>query len=401
MNRCKCVCLLYLFLPILTLSGENLTPTIRLNGFMSQGFIKSWDNNFLTNTEASGTFDFNELGFSLAINLSPKLRLGFQLLSRDFGDVGNNRINLDWGFFDYRLHDSLGLRVGKVKIPFGLYNEGRDTDSLRSMVLLPQGMYDEHKRDNLVAYSGLGAYGTLFLNQMGDLEYDIYAGSINQQSDAVYLRFFTNLWNMTVMATKTGSPLMGINLDTKIIYGSRLIWNTPLVGLRLGGSLIMHQSTVNALYGSNGIGTIENMGWFILSAEYSIGPLQTTFEYSENPVDVIINNVNLWTDRSTQSWYVMASYQLGSVNLSALYDVYYTDKEDKEGRYYTVRRMPDYLGWRKDFGIGLRFDFSTNILAKLEWHSVDGGALFLSTYNNIPTMPRKWSYVASKISLRF
>ena len=82
-----------------------------------------------------------------------------QLFSRDLGDAANNKINLDWAYADYRQWDWLGLRIGRVKLPIGLYNETRDMDMLRTCIVLPQGIYNELERDNLIALNGMGLYG--------------------------------------------------------------------------------------------------------------------------------------------------------------------------------------------------------------------------------------------------
>ncbi|MDX9709667.1 MAG: hypothetical protein RBT64_08935 [Trichloromonas sp.] len=82
-----------------------------------------------------GSFQINEFGLTLNGELSDNLRVGLQLLSRDLGAEGNNKINIDWGMADYRWRDWLGVRLGKVKLPIGLYNRGRDSDFLRPMAV--------------------------------------------------------------------------------------------------------------------------------------------------------------------------------------------------------------------------------------------------------------------------
>ena len=56
--------------------------------------------------------------------------------------------------FDYRFKDWLGIRAGRVKIPFGLYNDSSDVDSARVPILLPQSLYPTLNRDFLLAQTG-------------------------------------------------------------------------------------------------------------------------------------------------------------------------------------------------------------------------------------------------------
>ncbi len=121
-----------------------------IHGFLSQGYINSVGNNFFADSK-DGTFQINEVGLTIASQVKDQLRLGLQVFPRDLGRDGNNELRLDWGYADYHHADWLGVRLGKIKRPMGLYNEERDSDFLRPMAFLPQSIYDEVRRDMLVA----------------------------------------------------------------------------------------------------------------------------------------------------------------------------------------------------------------------------------------------------------
>ena len=110
---------------------------LEVHGFVSQGYLRSTDNNYLAKTE-DGTTEFNDVAINVSTTLTDKLRVGCQFLARDLGDAGNNKVVLDWGYGDYHFRDEIGIRIGKVKRPMGFYNEGRDVDILRTWVLLPR-----------------------------------------------------------------------------------------------------------------------------------------------------------------------------------------------------------------------------------------------------------------------
>ena len=78
--------------------------------------------------------------------------------------------------------DGFGVRAGKIKLPIGFYNEGRDTDVLRPMVFLPQSLYDEMRRDILNAVVGAGIYGYLPAGAAGSIQYQIVYGALGDLS---------------------------------------------------------------------------------------------------------------------------------------------------------------------------------------------------------------------------
>ena len=127
--------------PLYSEEGE-----IDIHGFLSQGYLKSDHNNLFAETE-EGTFQFNEMGISFSTEVIEHLNIGMQFFAMDLGNFGNDRITIDWAFGDYRWRDYLGIRVGKIKIPHGLYNEYRDVDSVTSLILYPVGAYNESWRE--------------------------------------------------------------------------------------------------------------------------------------------------------------------------------------------------------------------------------------------------------------
>ena len=111
---------------------------IDIHGFISQGYLKSSENNFLAESK-DGTFQFNEMGINFATWMTSDLSLGVQFFASDIGDFGNDEITIDWAYADYRFKPYLGIRAGKIKLPSYLYNETRDipTHSFRLLFLPP------------------------------------------------------------------------------------------------------------------------------------------------------------------------------------------------------------------------------------------------------------------------
>src|SRR5262249_32905537 len=126
---------------------------LEVHGFISPGFIVSTDNNYLSESK-HGSFKLSEVGLNFTKPLTETLRAGIQLFARDLGRSGNYSAKFDWYYLDYRWRDWLGIRAGRVKVPFGLYNDINDIDPARVPILLPQSVYPVTNRDFLLAQTG-------------------------------------------------------------------------------------------------------------------------------------------------------------------------------------------------------------------------------------------------------
>ncbi|PLX95671.1 MAG: hypothetical protein C0619_00965 [Desulfuromonas sp.] len=408
---------------------------LQINGFLSQGYLDSSENSFLAGDSVDGTTEFNEVGIAVSTQISDKLRAGMQLLSRDLGNVGNNEVRLDWGFADYRHEDYLGVRIGKVKLPMGLYNEGRDTDMLRPMVFLPQSIYDETKRDLLVAYQGGGLYGNLSFGVLGDLDYHGFYGGINIGDESLLINALQQNASFTLTSANATGPLgfadqykvNNVEVDNDYIAGGGLVLNSALDGLRLGVSwlTVQNQLSYSGMITESqmnpgmpptpntspdiigtippSVGQLNNEATYVASLEYVYENLTLVGEYSETERKQKFGNITA-IDATSQSYYVMAAYTfMDRMTVSALYDVYYSDKDDKDGDAFaaTSPSRQDFFSWRKDLGVGVRYDITPNWLVKAEYHDVDGAALFLTTVNDPAELEQDWDYFVVKTSVNF
>src|SRR5262245_49271682 len=109
-------------------SADDEDP-VEIHAFVSQGALYTTDNNYLAHTEDRPSLEFSEAGLVVSRQLDDRLRAGLQLFARDLGPSGNFEVKLDWFYIDYRWRDWLGLRAGRVKLPFGLYNDTVDVDA--------------------------------------------------------------------------------------------------------------------------------------------------------------------------------------------------------------------------------------------------------------------------------
>ncbi|HET8708464.1 MAG TPA: hypothetical protein VFM46_19305, partial [Pseudomonadales bacterium] len=125
-----------------------------VSGFLSQTLISTSENNFFGHTDDGLSPGYAEAGLLMAGKLSSALELSSQLLMRHAGELDDGRPRVDHLLVTYRLEDDFdrtqGLRVGRGKQHFGLYNETRDVPFTRPGILMPQSTYYDRARNTLL-----------------------------------------------------------------------------------------------------------------------------------------------------------------------------------------------------------------------------------------------------------
>ncbi|NJL59729.1 MAG: hypothetical protein HC887_08880 [Desulfobacteraceae bacterium] len=390
---------------------------IHIHGFVSQGWLKTDSNNYLSDTQ-DGTFQFNEIGINFGSVLSEQLRLGIQLFSRDIGDYYNNDIVLDWAVADYRFSNTWGIKAGKVKMPFGLYNQIRDTDMLRTPILMPSGIYSETRRDYTDAYNGVGVYGSLDVFGAADMNTELFFGTSEISSDGIF--FKSDFEKIAKTSSRTLSQYLSYenpNMDTKHVGGGSVSWNTPTDGLKIAFSIMTLGTDISCdLKSSTGITAArfesdnDISSIQVWSMEYSVKGLSVATEWMMMRVrnDVRIhdlsqegNIITFSNVQRSQSWYLQASYQVNDwLTYGLYYSEYYPNREDKLGKNLVLKGEPDYFAWQKELVPTIRIDIGKNWLIKLEAHFTDGAAL-VNEFENPDGTERHWTLWAVKTSFNF
>lgn len=374
---------LFLLSPPLPARAELLSD-IEMHGFVSQGYLKSTDNNYLGNSK-KGSYEFNEIGVNLSADLTDDLKFGMQLFSRDMGEYGNNELTIDWAAFDYTYQDWLGFRAGKIKLPFGLHNRKRNADMLRTSIIFPQSVYPEGLREFVVGLYGAGLHGILRLGPLGYMDYELYGGTLHIASNTQYLSDLVYRYREVIKAL--GGNYDNYKLIINHMEGGMLIWNTPLTGLRIGGTSLMGKGEilVDPLRLEFSIDDINT-----LSAEYDIKSLTFTHEYMEMRIDSQMKNQSIYKAK-LNGFYSEVNWQ--ATDWFALSISY--------GEYDPNLKEPAYFGWQKDITVSTKFDISEYWCVKFETHFIDGLGLASLEENPADDVEREWMLFAVKTSLNF
>lgn len=156
-----------------------LGDAVQLHGFISQSAVLSPDNPYAGKASEDGSFAFRELGVNLSWQIQENLRFSGQLLGRQQGESDSGDLRADYLLMDYLAHETMdshfGVRLGRVKTPFGLYNQSRDIPSARPGVDVPPSIYFDSLRDAVISLDGLNLYGSI-LSDSGVFNWQLYSG---------------------------------------------------------------------------------------------------------------------------------------------------------------------------------------------------------------------------------
>lgn len=379
----------------------DLADSLQIHGFISQGYLHSSDNNFLADSRR-GSFEFTDVGLNANWALTDTLRVGSQLFYRNLGDYAEDKVVLDWALIDYQPRDWFGVRVGKVKMPLGLYNENRDNDFLSPTIFLPQSIYDESRRDTSLAYLGAGIHGNLPTGSWGDVDYHFFLGKSDFPDDSILNQGTESSLLSLIAKNKGKNPLVPASLESferkgDDLYGGAMVFNSAVSGLRVGFSLLQSKNNVYVNGAATPLLESKIRSKIVVSLEYCWQDWVFVSEYGETDRQTkSAGTVTL--DGPTQAWYAQLSYSpVDRWTFTALYDEFYRLKHDKDGA--SNPSMPPFKGWRKDVGVVVRFDVRDDLVLKAEYHTIDGGAMQLGVLNT--DVDRFWNYFVAKLSYSF
>jgi hypothetical protein len=347
-----------------------------VHGFISQGFLKTTDNDYLVKS-SEGSFEFSEAGVNLTTQLTDKLRLGVQFFAFNLGDIGKFNVRADWLYLDYRLRDWLGMRAGRVKIPYGLYNDVSDIDAARAPALLPSSVYPFTNRDFLLAQSGVEFYGYVPVGRAGALDYRVYGGAVPLD-----------------LPPQDGAAIPVTSLRVPYIAGLRVLWETPLDGLRLGVTGVYLRVVATASFPPPMLLTVtENEYAGLASIEYAAHNLLLAAEYGRTRVSNHYEPL-LAPDAAVTSegGYVLSAYRFKRwLQPAAFYSLLFPNHDLREGRQNV----------QHDLAGTLRFDVNDYWIIKLEAHYMHGTASLVGSPDARAAMPANWGLFVLKTTAYF
>jgi hypothetical protein len=353
---------------------------IGVHGFVSQGFLFSSRNNYLSMKSSDGSPQWTDGAVSISDSLADNLRVGIQLHMYQLGEFGGSNVQVDWASGDYRVKDHFGIRAGKVKTVWGLFNDSQDVDAIFLWILLPQGSYSIDHKSFYLAHVGGDVYGDISLGKRtGKLHYDGYAGQATVDLNDGYIKQFAE--SGLVFTSSLGGKT----------YGGDLQWETPLKGLTIGSS-----GNMQAVDGTAPAGSIHSPAKLVPSmyARFSRGKVYFAAEYDRIPIHatVTIGSAVIPFVVDGRSWFVMGSYRLRkNVQVGSYYSHYVNKSLD----------TTQPANYSKDWVVSGRYDFNTYVYAKIEGHFLHGTGLGYYGSTNPNGLAPNSKMLAAKIGFSF
>ncbi|AGA35203.1 hypothetical protein TVNIR_3573 [Thioalkalivibrio nitratireducens DSM 14787] len=381
--------------PLQAGAGESAPrPTnLQLHGFATQGVVVTDQNNFFGPSSDRPSLQFIELGLNASVRPRPDTLIAGQVISRRAGgERSDAQPAIDYLLVDRQMHAGpdghWGIRVGRAKNPFGLFNETRDVAFTRPGILLPQSIYFDRTRSLALSSDGVAVYA----------DRNLPAGDVRLR--------------LGIGRPQTGEDLEWVAMGSKQPGSFR--GKTSVIGQALyehdGGRIIAALSAADtgARFRSppDGPGNVEfSFTPWILSLQYNAEQWSLTGEYARRPSSLAgFNPPFMDFDVTGESAYLEYSRRLNHEWTWRLrYDVLYTDHNDRSGqRFAQATGLPAHTRFAKDWSVGLQWQVNPNLMLAAEYHRVDGTGWLPGPDNPDPTATsRRWDMLLGQASLRF
>lgn len=407
--------LLGLLLPIPGLTDDSTQNRFNIHGFASQAYIHSTDNHFFGHSD-SGSFDFTELGLNGSFQLSPRLRLAGQVLSRRAGVFDNGSPRVDYALMNISLFSnpqfSGGMYLGRIKNPIGLYNETRDVAHTREGIFLPQAIYFDKIRDLTISADGIQLYAHYYFD-----------------NDAILFR------------GGVGYPLVDKNVEYTLMgrdWSGDLKAETPGVFGRIryeqeGGRWIYALTAVEAKLDFNARGSdllAFPYGAGLSSGKIDINYLQLSAQFNgekwQFTTEAVLEGVDYerissdfdQNDADSLGFFVQANYRFTPQWQAFLrYEEFQKDIDDWNGKKSAQRSLttsqilakygisqdplPAHNFYSKAWVFGGRWLINHSLMLRAEYHIIDGTAVLSPRENDMAHAKQNWDLFSISLSYYF
>lgn len=321
-------------------AAEFSLANVVLNGYGSWYYGKSSNNNVFLDATQDGSYRPSNVHLSIAADVNDKLRVVTQVGWAD-GETGSEQ-DFDYIFAEWKLNSRIRARVGKVKMPFGIYSEFPDVGTLRPFLALPQAAYGPIGFLGQ-SYKGVGLTGSF--GGRWKAQWDLYGGGTELKEDIAPEAF--------LLGTPV-SPSGAVETEvTRDVLGGRFVVETPLAGLSAG---------VSGLTGSEKLGGNDRRrDVFGLQAEYTNDAFTLRGEHMHEHVEQDLEATGSYLEASyrlTARWQVVA--EIGRLR-SEFHGV------------HPVGPAAD-LAKHDDVAVGLSYWVDPNLVLKINYTRIKGNA---------------------------
>lgn len=389
-----------------------------ISGFFSQSLVYSPDNPYYAD-ELDFSADFRELGVNASWQANGKIRFAGQVISRRLGDIDDGTPKLDFGLIDYtaisRDWGNLGIRLGRTKNAYGIYNKTRDVPHARPSTTVPRSIYFESMRDALLSTDGGNVYLNL-VTGIGDFGFEAYAGETDLEGNVTeYLMFQTDttgsFGDVDIVGARlefTPLSLPELTLAYSFIDVEMALEHVDdFTPAQMGQAFaeIMADRTVAGRYATSiNIEPVLQLA----SLQYALEQWVFTAEYLQVDIDVsdlaILFVPSPDYSNTLESYYLQAEWQAKSQwSLFARYEDLVYDKDDRKGQQYALETGLNAVTYYSNgFTVGSRWYITPDASLTAEY-SVYEGASTLVGPNSIDysELVEDWELFVVQFSYHF
>lgn len=358
------------------------SDSFQVHGFLAQAAFYTSDNNLHGDSDDGISTDYNEAGINGAWEPANSLRLAAQFTARNDGNSDNGELRTDYFSADWQFlaRDAwhIGARAGRVRNIYGLYNDTRDVAHTRPGITLPSIIYLEQVRDVFMSRDGYAIYGNYY-TAWGAFSIDGGRGKLPVDDSIV-----------------SEALLMEIDdaeADDPTADQFHLRWDSPAGDWRLAYSYLRFASDIDYVFDGTFALTIN-----LASLQYTAERWQFTTEYmrflydvdfllvQEYPGEVVWMQYNYFL---SPSWQVFARYE---------YAVF--DRDHRNGSLMEPM-FPRHVGYRRDTGVGVRWDIDEHWMVAAEVHYLEGVFGISIKDNDLSETVPYWTMAAFEVAFRF
>jgi hypothetical protein len=373
--------------------AQELGEGLQAHGFISQSVAHTSDNNVGGDSDDGMAWELREMGANLSWRPSPDWLISGQALARWAGASDEGELRLDYGFVDRTLFadgdTQIGLRLGKVKNPYGFFNTTRDVAHTRPGILLPQAVYIDELRNTFLAAPGMSLNGNSFFEE-SSLEwiFNVVRPEVDADSITRY------------MVTKFPGHFEG-----RPSWLAQALWDHDgghwRMGLTLGNVKMKYQPNPPDL----GPGDIA-LHTGVLSLEHNTESWTLTGEYMlTRQIRDGFGVPALDKDTTVEAGYLQGIWRFAPRWQTYMrYEALYLDRSDRNGKDFwrlSGFTVPTIQRFSRDKVIGIRYDPNTAWALSAEYHDVDGTAWLPRIDNPPQQMQRRWDMLLLQAAWRF
>lgn len=361
-----------------TLSANGLAFELGLgdwqvHGFASQGYTLTSRYQLFGQSRSGGSTDFTEAGVNVLGHITPNLLMAAQGLYRSTGGSDNQKFRLDFANLDYHFAPlervTVGLRLGRIKNPFGLYNETRDVVWTRPGVMMPQSVY----LDSLAMRQAMiSSDGGVLYSRYSNADHAVTAEFvISEPLDQIG----------GAPAFLSGIPNARGSMGGRPMFIGRMGYEWQEGRFKLRFTVVDLDRNFRSAVSDLPSGNIKAL-YPLASAQLNLENWSFTAEYGQISTERGgFRQDGLVQKNTSESFYVQAQYRF-MPNWSALlrYDSFTVDISDRDGKRTSAefrslgQNVSEHSFYARDVTFGLRWEFMPNWLLTSEYHSVWGTA---------------------------